>query len=220
MLKRTIEPEVMDSPEEAADYDQMNHGDVNRRFVEDLLRVGETGTDFLDLGTGTARIPIALCREVTEVRVLAVDMAYAMLDVARINIEVANLADRITLGHVDAKQLPYEDGFFSTVMSNSIVHHIPHPMDVLSEAVRVTRGGGLLFFRDLMRPPAAADIDSLVAEYAANESDHAKEMFYNSLHAALSLTEIRELVRELGFPAESVMATSDRHWTWTGRRPL
>jgi hypothetical protein len=39
-------------------------------------------------------------------------------------------------------------------------------------------------------------------------------MFDASLRAALTLGEIRALVTPLGFPPDSVQATSDRHWTW------
>ena len=72
--------------------------------------------------------------------------AESMLDVARCNIELALLTERIMLDRVDAKVLPYDDGRFPIVMSNSIVHHIPDPTDVFREAVRVTAAGGLLFF--------------------------------------------------------------------------
>lgn len=218
MLDRTLEPEVMDSANEAADYDEMNHEEVNRAFVTDLLAVGDRGTDILDIGTGTARIPIQLCREAEDVRVLAVDLAHSMLDIAKINIEIANLADRITLGFVDAKAMQYDDELFSTVISNSIVHHISQPAEVFAESIRVTQRGGLLFFRDLLRPNTPEEVDRLVARYAEGESDHAREMFYNSLHAALSLSEIRDIVSRLGFPVDSVSATSDRHWTWIGRK--
>src|SRR6185312_6776635 len=37
MLTRVLEPEVMDSPQEAADYDAMDHQAVNRVFVDDFL---------------------------------------------------------------------------------------------------------------------------------------------------------------------------------------
>ena len=37
MLTRVLEPEVMDTAEEAADYDSMDHAEVNRRFVDDFL---------------------------------------------------------------------------------------------------------------------------------------------------------------------------------------
>jgi hypothetical protein len=50
--------------------------------------------------------------------------------------------------------------------------------------------------------------------YAGKENDHARKMFADSLHAALTVEEMQELVKQLGFPADSVSATSDRHWTW------
>jgi hypothetical protein len=43
-------------------------------------------------------------------------------------------------------------------------------------------------------------------------------MFEDSLRAALSLDEIRQLVEQLGFAPDCVQATSDRHWTWAARK--
>jgi len=218
MLKRTLEPEVMDTLEEAVAYDDMNHSEVNRCFVEELLATGELGEQALDLGTGTARIPLELCRHTEELKIVAVDMAVAMLEIARRNLEIHGAMHRVRLERLDAKQLPFPDGHFSLVMSNSILHHIPEPRTVLREAVRVCQPQGLLFFRDLMRPDDSATLDQLVEAYAARESDHARRMFRDSLHAALRLSEMRELVAEFGFSPESVRATSDRHWTWSARR--
>ena len=101
-------------------------------------------------------------------------------------------------------------------MSNSIVHHIPGPAGVLAEAVRVLKPGGLIFFRDLLRPDSDAEVERLVALYAAECNDHQRAMFEASLRAALTLEEVVALVEPLGFAANSVQATSDRHWTWTG----
>src|SRR5687768_16272406 len=162
MLLRILEPEVMDSLEEAVDYDTMDHSAVNRVFVDDLLTVCPAPGDVLDLGTGTALIPIELCRREENCRVMAADAAVSMLQLARNNVETAGLIGRIQASQIDAKQLPYSDGIFDTVMSNSIVHHIPEPLSVLAEAVRVTRSGGLLFFRDLLRPMDQASLDQLV----------------------------------------------------------
>jgi hypothetical protein len=39
-------------------------------------------------------------------------------------------------------------------------------------------------------------------------------LFADSLHAALTLEEIRNLVAGLGYDPGHVNATSDRHWTW------
>jgi SAM-dependent methyltransferase len=245
MLPRILETEVMDTPEEAHDYDTMDHSAVNRVFVDDLLaalasprfkvqssKSGdakptvnlEPGTlnsndpaillDVLDLGTGTAQIPIELCRRFENCRVMACDAAASMLEQAQYNLAAVNFNDRIQLKQVDAKALPFHQTRFDVVMSNSIIHHIPEPTEVLREAVRVARPGGLLFFRDLLRPTSEDQRQHLVATYAAEANDHQRQMFADSLHAALSLAEIRDLVASLGFARKSVQQTSDRHWTW------
>jgi len=219
MLKRVLEPEVMDSPQEALDYDAMDHSEVNRGFVADLLAAGYAEGEVLDLGTGTAQIPIELCQQHDRAHVVAVDLSVSMLDLARGNVEVESLTDRILLDRVDGKSLPYEDGRFACVMSTSIVHHIPLPAAVLGEAVRVTAPGGLIFFRDLLRPPSKAQLDELVQSYAGEANAHQQQMFAESLHAALTVEEMQSLVTPLGCPAESVAATSDRHWTWCFRKP-
>lgn len=228
-LSRVLEVEVMDTAEEAADYNSMDHSGVNALFAKDLVAAlasggrqppdtNELGIHILDLGTGTALIPIELCRSTNHCHVLAVDLAAHMLELARKNITAAGLANRIQLEQIDAKALPFPDGQFDVVMSNSIIHHIPEPLHSLREAARVTKAGGLLFFRDLLRPEDEAALTSLVQSYAGSENAHCRKMFADSLHAALSLTEIRGLVTELGFPADSVQQTSDRHWTWIGRK--
>jgi ubiquinone/menaquinone biosynthesis C-methylase UbiE len=217
-LPRVLEPEVMDTREEAVDYDAMDHAEVNRRFVADFLSYDPHLESVLDLGAGTAQIPIELCRQIPHARVLAVDAAAQMLEVARENVTAAGLQNRIELIHCDAKRLPYTNGCFSAVMSNSIVHHIPEPRRVLAEAVRVTSAHGLLFVRDLMRPADDEAVRRLVATYAVGANAHQRQMFEASLRAALTLSEIRSLVIEFGFDPADVQATSDRHWTWAARK--
>jgi ubiquinone/menaquinone biosynthesis C-methylase UbiE len=214
MLSRVLEPEVMDSAAAARDYDAMDHREVNERFVADFLIAWPGGQSVLDVGSGTAQIPIALCRRALAVEVVAIDAARHMIDLACDNVARAGLQNRIRLEQTDAKQLPFPDGSFEAVISNSIVHHIPRPEAVLAEIVRVTRRGGSLFVRDLARPADEPALLALVEQYAAGANDHQRQMFGDSLHAALTVGEMRDLVATLGFPPEGVRMTSDRHWTW------
>ena len=46
-----------------------------------------------------------------------------------------------------------------------------------------------------------------------------RALFEASLGAALTLEEIRAILRSLGHDAQGVSMTSDRHWTWIWRRP-
>ena len=166
MLPRVLEPEVMDSPEEALAYDSMDHTEVNRLFVDDLLQAArrfDVPLDgiILDVGTGTAQIPVELCSRAPDYRVLGIDLAAAMLDLGQARVDAAGLRDQIQLQQHDAKSLPFDDGQFACVMSNSIVHHIPEPAAVLEQMWRVLRPGGLIFVRDLMRPGDEAALDDI-----------------------------------------------------------
>jgi ubiquinone/menaquinone biosynthesis C-methylase UbiE len=214
MLPRVLEPEVMDSAEEARDYDAMDHSQVNRVFVADFLSFWPGSGTVLDLGTGTAQIPIELCRRHPTVQVVAVDLAEHMLQVAAENVRRAKFDQRIQLKRIDAKELPWPKNSFAAVMSNSIVHHIPKPELVLAEMVRVLIPGGALFIRDLLRPEDDATVRHLVQTYAGDANAHQQKMFDDSLRAALTLHEIRALVTELGFNPATVTQTTDRHWTW------
>lgn len=215
MLPRTLEPEVMDSAEEAQDYDSMDHAAVNDHFVADFRAVWDGTNPVIDVGTGTAQIPIALCRASPTTRLVGVDAAESMLAVGRTNVARAGLTNRLELKLADAKKLPFADAAFAAVMSNSIVHHIPEPAAVVAEMMRVLRPGGRIFVRDLLRPANEATLQNLVNQYAGGANDHQRSMFADSLTAALTLAEIRALVAALGWDPDDVRPTSDRHWTWS-----
>jgi SAM-dependent methyltransferase len=110
--------------------------------------------------------------------------------------------------------LAYPTGAFAAVVSNSIIHHIPDPFDCFSEMVRVCRSSGVIFVRDLIRPATEAELHHLVSLYAGNANLHQRQLFADSLRAALTLAEVQSLVVQLGFESDTVSQTSDRHWTW------
>src|SRR5438034_2486258 len=145
MLARVLEPEVMDTLAEARDYDAMDHGAVNRAFVADFLAVWDGRGPILDVGTGTALIPIELCNTHPTAEVVAIDLAEHMLALARDNVAEAGFTKRIRVEKANGRRMDYPDGAFPAVMSNSIVHHIPQPIETLREIVRVCSKGGTIF---------------------------------------------------------------------------
>lgn len=227
-LQRKLEPEVMDSAEDATQYNNMDHSQVNQRFVDELLALLSTREEFksrldddqqdlidvLDIGTGTALIPAMLCDQHSAFRVMAIDMAINMLDLANYNVQSSLRPDRIQLVKADAKDLEYDSEMFDVVISNSIVHHIHSPAQCMAEMVRVLKPGGAMFVRDLMRPASMETLESIVETYAGDETEYSRQLFHQSLHAALTLDEIQQLVSDCGWNPDGVKATSDRHWTW------
>ena len=213
-IPRTLEPELMDDPEEASLYDAMDHSEVNQRFVDDLLAAGPIGRQIIDLGTGTARIPIILCQKAPETQVIAVDAAVHMLEVAIRNIDVAGLRDSIQLIRADAKSLEeFDAGICDCLISNTLLHHLPEPLDAVNAARRLLRPGGRIFVRDLMRPRSSLEVEQLTKTYAGNEPPQSQQLLRQSLHAALTLQEAQDLAESCGLNPMSVYASSDRHWT-------
>lgn len=216
-LPRVPEPTFLTPADEASEYLGMDHSEVNRRFVDELL-TGPVGPRVIDLGCGPALIPIELCGRDRSYEVMAVDGTVEMLELAKVEIDMAGLLDRISLHHADATSMDdFEDAMADTVISNSLIHHLDEPANGLATAVRLVKPGGRLFVRDLYRPDSADTVEQLVQQYAGEENDHAQQLFRQSLHASLTLSEIRHLAGGLGISEQHVQMSSDRHWTidWT-----
>lgn len=211
-LARTLEPEAMDTVEDTEAYDAMDHATVNLAFVDDLLRVSPSPARVLDLGAGTALIPVALATAAPSARVTALDLAATMLRRGAEHVARAGLTARVGLVVASATSLPYGDASFDVVASNSLAHHIPEPARLFAEIARVA-GRGAVFVRDLARPDSADAVEALVARYAAEETALARELFRASLHAALTVAEVRALADAAGLAGATVTMTSDRHWT-------
>ena len=219
-LYRILEPEVMDTIEEAFEYDSMDHSQVNEVFCNDFFAARNLtdGVQILDVGTGTAQIPIVMCKRNSGLKITAIDLAESMLTLGNKNIQTAHLEDSIILVQVDSKKMPYPDESFDQVVSNSIIHHIPNPVECFKEMIRVTKKDGLLFVRDLLRPDSIAELQNIVNLHAGDATPKQKQLFTDSLHASLSLAEVREMVKLFGFEAFTVIQSSNRHWTFTARK--
>lgn len=213
-LPRTLEPEVMDDPDEAREYDAMDHTLPTSAIVDRLRDLGATGR-MLDLGTGGGQITIGVAQAFEQINIVGVDLAPIMLDMARDRVADAGLAARVTLELADVKALPYENGTFDAVFSNTILHHIPEPLAMLREAWRVLRPGGVLVIRDLFRPANQAALDALLDTHAplsVNTPDQ-RRMLAESLAAALTPDELRATANDAGMSSVDVVVESDRHMT-------
>jgi len=212
-VQRVLEPEVMDTWEEAVDYDAMDFVEVNTAFAQRAIELSPLAAKVLDAGTGTARIPVLLCQMNPQWRVWGVDLAQNMLQVGCQHVEQTGLQNQIVLELVDAKQLPYDNGHFEMVISNSLVHHLPDPLPFFGELKRVLQPNGAILIRDLIRPPDRATLHRLVESIGTEYNEHQKKLFRDSLQAALTLEEVNQLISQVGLQGVRVYQSSDRHWT-------
>ncbi|MEW5856884.1 MAG: class I SAM-dependent methyltransferase [Cyanobacteriota bacterium] len=212
-MQRVLEPEVMDSLEEAVEYDAMDFTEINAAFAQRAIEIGATNATVLDAGTGTARIPILIAQQRPQWQIIGIDMAESMLQLGREKVKEAGLEKQIILEFVDAKNLPYQDGQFDMVISNSLFHHLPNPLPFLQELKRVLKPQGAIFIRDLIRPPSEKIMNSLVESIGTEYDEHQKRLFRDSLHAAFTLDEVQDLVQQAGLEGVTVERSSDRHWS-------
>ena len=214
-MERVLEPEVMDTAQDAEEYDAMDFAEPNGRFAEDALELVRSvpAAEVLDIGTGTADIPVRMLQRDGRVRVVAVDLAREMLRLATQKVAAAGFADRCRLELVDAKALPFRPESFDLVMSNSIAHHIPEPLALFEQVARVVKKGGAIIVRDLIRPASTDEAWAIVERVSPNDTARQKQLFFDSLCAALTLDEVADLVRRAGLSGMRIARVSDRHWT-------
>ncbi len=212
-MNRVLEPEVMDTWLEATAYDAMDFVAVNTTFAADAIDLDPHAVKILDLGTGTARIPILMCQQQPQYLITGVDLAQSMLIIGQRNVGEAKLNQRIRLERVDSKRMPYPDLEFDMLISNSLVHHLPDPSSFFIEIKRLVRPGGAILIRDLIRPENDLIVNELVSKIAGNYNSHQQQLFHDSLKAALTLTEVQELIDQVGLTQVKLTQSSDLHWT-------
>ena len=108
MIERILEPEVMDDELEAQEYDQMDFMDVNTDFAVLTSELGDTSRSLrvLDIGTGTAHIPLILSDLCPNWKITGVDLAESMLALGEKNIQKAGKSEQIQLQLIDGKKMP------------------------------------------------------------------------------------------------------------------
>lgn len=217
MIERILEPEVMDTQQEAIDYDMMDFTEVNTNFARLAVNLAPDTAKILDAGTGTARIPIIISSLRSQWEIIAIDLAQSMLEIAENNVIAANKQERIKLAIIDAKKMPYANDEFDLVVSNSLVHHLANPLPFFREVKRVLKREGKILIRDLLRPKSEQDVNYIVDKAGLDYNLHQKQLFIDSLYAAFTLNEITEIVDQAGIENVRVYQSSDIHWTIIGK---
>ncbi len=216
-MDRVLEPELMDDPEQALAYAQADFATENQIFV-DLFR--SRFPDFLtgrvlDLGCGPADIPIRFMRAFPDCRVTAIDGSPAMIRLGEEAVRAAGLEDRIVLCCRRLQDLEMDEAA-DGIISNSLLHHIPNPVEFWHGVTRCVKPGGVVLVMDLARPSSAAEAQAIVEGHAASESPILRRDFYRSLLAAFTEDEVRAQLADAHLGRLTVERVDDRHWIAAG----
>ena len=218
MMKRVLEPELMDGPEQVLAYAQADFEEENQGFVNQFLTLYPDleNPHIVDLGCGPGDIPIRMVQNHDTCHVTGIDASQPMIAYAEQAVQQAQLQDRIQL-----RCQRFQDVNLSSpadaIISNSLVHHVPNPLQFWYSLKTLLKPGGPVLVMDLLRPDSPEEAQAIVEEHAAGESEQLRKDFYHSLLAALTEDEVAAHLAELNLSRLLVDVPDDRHWIVYGR---
>ena len=215
-MERILEPEIMGDEQQALAYAKADFSTSNQWYVDHLLadhpdRLGSV----LDIGCGPGDVMLRLATARPTVRITAIDGSHAMIELMRKAVQSAGLRERITPVQGYIPGLPLAEHSFDAILSKDLLHHLPDPMVLWTEAKRLGRPGAAIYVMDLMRPDSPQAARDIVETVAPNELAILKEDFYASLCAAFTPEEVKRQMNRSGLPLQ-VTPVSDRHMVIKG----
>ena len=216
-MDRVLEPELMDDPEQAlvyarADFEQENQGFVDR-FREYFPEFTEG--HILDLGCGPGDIPVRFARALPSCRITAVDASEPMIRLAEETIREAGLSSRITFRCERFQDLAGVS-IVDAAISNSLLHHVPNPLQLWHKLRLAVKPGSPVLVMDLLRPESPEEAQAIVDRYAFGAPDILRRDFYNSLLAAFTEDEIGSQLARMNLTRLLIDVVDDRHWVVSG----
>lgn len=110
----------------------------------------------LDIGCGNGALAIEAAKKYPKARVTGIDYWGGQWEYSKQtcekNAEIAGVAERTSFQKASAAKLPFTDEFFDVTVSNLVFHEVQDAKDkkeVIKEALRVLKKGGLFVFQDI-----------------------------------------------------------------------
>ncbi|MFX1383326.1 MAG: class I SAM-dependent methyltransferase [Promethearchaeota archaeon] len=110
----------------------------------------------LDIGTGSGPLAINLAKKYPNSEAIGIDYWGKLWDyslkLCENNANIEGVKDRVEFKRSSAANLPFEDEYFDAIVSNYVFHEVREVKDkseVLKEAFRVLKKGGVFSLQDL-----------------------------------------------------------------------
>lgn len=216
-MDRVLEPELMEKEAQVLAYANAGFAEENQGFVE---RFREYFPDFreghiLDLGCGPGDIPIRLAHALPLCRLTGVDASGPMIRLAEKAVALAGLSERVSF-RCERFQDIVGASQADAGISNSLLHHVPNPLQFWNRLRQLVKPGSPVLVMDLLRPESPEAAQAIVDRYAAHEPEVLRRDFYNSLLAAFTEDEIGAQLAQMNLTRLLIDVPDDRHWVVGG----
>jgi len=207
----------MDDPEQAEAYARADFSEENQGFVDRFREYFPefSGRHVLDLGCGPGDIPLRFARAVPGCRITGVDASAPMIRLAEQAVSAAGLSERITFRCERFQDLSGAS-IADAAISNSLVHHVPNPLQFWHKLRRSVKPGSPVLVMDLLRPDSPEAAQAIVDRYAAGAPEILRRDFYNSLLASFTEDEISAQLAQMNLTRLLIDVPDDRHWVVGG----
>jgi cyclopropane fatty-acyl-phospholipid synthase-like methyltransferase len=138
-----------------------------------------------------------------------------MIGLAGVAVKQAGLADRITFRCERFQGVSLIEPV-DAVVSNSLLHHVPNPLQFWYRLRQLVKPGSPVLVMDLLRPDSPEEAQAIVDRNAAKEPEILRRDFYNSLLAAFTEDEVAAQLAEMNLSRLIVDVVDDRHWVVSG----
>jgi 2-polyprenyl-3-methyl-5-hydroxy-6-metoxy-1,4-benzoquinol methylase len=216
-MNRILEPELMEDEAQVLAYAAADFEEVNQGFLDRFRQYFPEFTEghIVDLGCGPGDIPVRFARALPSCRITGVDASEPMIGLAGVAVKQAGLADRITF-RCERFQGVLLSEPVDAVVSNSLLHHVPNPLQFWYRLRQLVKPGSPVLVMDLLRPDSPEEAQAIVDRNAAKEPEILRRDFYNSLLAAFTEDEVAAQLAEMNLSRLIVDVVDDRHWVVSG----
>jgi SAM-dependent methyltransferase len=209
-MKRILEPELMNDPEQAAAYAGPDLNNAYWLFMQFFHKYfpGLTPDDaILDLGCGPAAIPLLLARHFRTCEIHCVDGAAQMLAQGKKAAQREQLEHQVHFfqGTLPNKLLLPRDRY-GIVISNSFLHHLADPMTLWNAIHEYCLPNAAILIIDLLRPTTKDEAQLLVDKYMPNGPPLLRHDMLLSLCAAFTLDEITTQLQQANLAAKLTLS--------------
>lgn len=224
VMQRVPEPELMDGQAQVQAYAEADFSAGDAAVVERLAALATTagvelaapGALLADLGCGPGNISFRLAERYPEARVVGIDGAPAMLQVAeQRRLALGAAGGRLRFARHTLPNAELEQGELAgrctALVSNSLLHHLHYPAVLWHTAQALAAPGAFLYLKDLRRPASPDAARDLLALYLPEAPEVLQRDYLASLHAAFTPQEVEAQLAEAGLSRLQVAPLDDRY---------